>query len=364
VALKVLPPELETKERRRRFEREARTLAAIHHPGIVHVYSIEESAGVRYIAMERIYGRTLAERIEAGGLPLPQLLDVAIPLADALAAAHARGVIHRDLKPANVMVTDDGHVKVLDFGVAKWRPGLQADGSSATHHGVVLGTASYMSPEQAEGRKVDHRTDVFSLGVILFQMATGEIPFRGSSAASVISSLLNDTPPSVTDLQPRLPRDLSRIVKRCLAKDKERRYPSALEVKSDLEELRRGLASGDLRLAGRRRRFAAAAAAGVAALLAALVFLRGGTGPTPPVVGTFAQATSAPGPEFFPSLSPDEQVLAYAGREGGRWDIYRQRGWAAPDNLTAEWRDDVSPRSPPTAQRSPSAPPATVAVSS
>jgi Tol biopolymer transport system component len=345
VALKVLPPGLDTEDRRRRFEREARTLAAIQHPGIVHVYSIEESAGVRYIAMERLYGRTLAERIEAGGLPLPQLLDVAIPLADALAAAHARGVIHRDLKPANVMVTDDGHVKVLDFGVAKWRPELQVDVSTATRQGIVVGTASYMSPEQAQGSAVDHRSDVFSLGVILFQMATGEVPFRGSSAASVISSLLNDTPPSVTDLQPRLPSELSRIVKRCLAKDKERRYSSALEVKSDLEELRRGLASGDLTLAGRRRRFAVAAAAGVAALLAALVFLRGGSGPAPPVEGTFAPATSAPGPEFFPSLSPDGQVLAYAGREGGRWDIYRLRvGGERAHNLTAEWAgDDVQP---------------------
>ena len=253
VALKVLPPELETKERRRRFEREARTLAAIQHPGIVHVYSIEESgAGARYIAMERVCGRTLAERIEPGGLPLPQLLDVAIPLADALAAAHARGVIHRDLKPANVMVTDDGHVKVLDFGVAKWRAGAAGRRERRRRtQGIVVGTASYMSPEQADGREVDHRSDVFSLGVILFQMATGELPFRGSSTAALISSLLHDDPPSVTDLQPRLPAELDRIVKRCLAKDAERRYPSALEVKSDLEALRRGL--GDPPAAARRR---------------------------------------------------------------------------------------------------------------
>jgi Tol biopolymer transport system component len=345
VALKVLPPGLDTEDRRRRFEREARTLAALHHPGIVHVYSIEESAGARYIAMERVYGRTLAERIEPGGLSLPQLLDVAIPLADALAAAHARGVIHRDLKPANVMVTDDGHVKVLDFGVAKWRPELQADVSAATHQGIVVGTASYMSPEQAEGREVDHRTDVFSLGVILFQIGTGELPFRGSSAASVISSLLNDTPPSVTDLQPRLPSALSRIVKRCLAKDKDRRYPSALEVRNDLEELRRGLATGSLTPAARRRRVTIAAAAGVAALLAALAFLREGPGPAPPVVGTFAAATSAPGPEFFPSLSPDGQFVAYAGRDRGRWAIYLLRvGGQRANNLTAEWAsDDVQP---------------------
>ncbi len=344
IALKVLPPELETESRRRRFEREARTLAAINHPGIVHVYSIEESSGTRYIAMERVYGATLAERIEAGGLPLPRLLDVAIPLADALAAAHARGVIHRDLKPANVMVTDGGHVKVLDFGVAKWRPELQHDASAATHQGIVVGTASYMSPEQAEGRAVDHRSDLFSLGVILFQMATGELPFRGGSAASVISSLLNDTPPSVTELQPRLPRELDRIVARCLAKDRERRYQSALDVERDLEQLRRGLeAPGSP--AARRRRAALAAAAGVAALLAALALLRNGQAPDSPVEGTFAAATSAPGPEFFPSLSPDGRLLAYAGREGGRWDVYRlSLGEPRATNLTAEWPgDDTQP---------------------
>ena len=343
VALKVLPPELETEERRRRFEREARTLAAIQHPGIVHVYSIEESgAGARYIAMERVSGRTLAERIEPGGLPLPQLLDVAIPLADALAAAHARGVIHRDLKPANVMVTDDGHVKVLDFGVAKWRPELRADASSATLQGIVVGTASYMSPEQAEGREVDHRSDVFSLGVILFQMATGELPFRGSSTASLVSSLLNDTPPSVTELQPRMPAELGRIVMRCLAKDRERRYPSALEVKQQLEELRRGLAPGPLRLAAGRRRGYAIAAVQLLAVLGALAFLREGQGPTPPVEGTFAAATTAPGPEFFPSLSPDGQLLAYAGREGGRWDIYLVRvGSQRASNLTAQSAGDA-----------------------
>jgi Tol biopolymer transport system component/predicted Ser/Thr protein kinase len=345
VALKVLPPELDTEDRRRRFEREARTLAALQHPGIVHVYSIEESEGVRYIAMERIYGRTLAERIEAEGLPLRELLDVAIPLADALAAAHARGVIHRDLKPANVMVTDEGHVKVLDFGVAKWAGGQQVDESTATREGIVVGTVSYMSPEQAEGREVDPRTDLFALGVLLFRMSTGELPFRGSSAASVILSLLHDTPPTVTDLQPRLPHALSRIVKRCLAKDPERRYQSALEVKRELEELRRDLALTPRGLAARRSRVAVTALVGLAAVGAALALLRRDSGPAPPVEGTFAPATSAPGPEFFPSLSPDGERLAYAGRESGRWDVYLQRvGAQRPVNLTGEWTgDDVQP---------------------
>jgi Tol biopolymer transport system component len=325
VALKVLPPGLDSASRRRRFEREARALAAIQHPGIVHVYSVEESAGALFIAMERVYGLTLAERIEPGGLALGELLAIAIPLADALAAAHARGVIHRDLKPANVMVTVDGHVKVLDFGVAKWRPELQ-EASSATHHGIVVGTASYMSPEQAEGREVDPRSDLFSLGVILFQMATGELPFRGGSAAAVISALLHETPPSVCDLRPALPAALGRLVDRCLAKTKERRYPSALAVRKDLEELQRRLATGHLASALRRGRNLALAAAVAAAILLGLALLRGRPAPAPPLEGTFAAATSAPGPEFFPSLSPDGERLVYTGRAGGRWRVYLQGG--------------------------------------
>jgi eukaryotic-like serine/threonine-protein kinase len=348
VALKVLPAELDSEDRRRRFEREARTLAALQHPGIVHVYSIEESAGVRYIAMERVYGRTLAERTPEHGMPLPELLDAAIPLADALAAAHARGVIHRDLKPANVMVTEDGHVKVLDFGVAKWRSG--ADESAASRAGIVVGTLSYMSPEQAEGREVDQRTDLFALGILLFRMSTGELPFRGASAASVIQSLLHDTPPTVTDLQPRLPSGLSRIVKRCLAKDRERRYQTALEVKRDLEELRRGIAEAPAAARTRRR---LAIAAGVALLVAAAVLLRLDSRSAAPLEGTFAPATSAPGPEFFPSLSPDGQLLAYAGREGGHWDVYvMPAGGGSPISLTADFPgDDVQPAFSPDGRR-------------
>lgn len=347
VALKVLPPELDTEERRRRFEREARALAALNHPNIVHVYSIEESGGTRFIVMERVLGRTLAELIGTAGLPLPRIVALGLPLTDALAAAHARGVVHRDLKPANVMVSDDGHVKVLDFGVAKWRPGGgRAEATAATDEGLVLGTVSYMSPEQAEGGEVDQRTDVFALGVLLFQMSTGELPFRGGSAASVISSILRDTPPSVTDLRPRLPPDLSRIVKRCLAKDPSRRYQTAMDVRNELEELRLALATGEGRAASRRRqRWAVAIAAGAVAVAATLAIW--GPRPTsaPPLEGTFARVTSAPGLELSPTLSPDGRFLAYSGRSSGHWDVYllRAEGQRAI-NLTREGEgDDVQP---------------------
>jgi Tol biopolymer transport system component/serine/threonine protein kinase len=342
VALKVLPPELDTEERRRRFEREARALAALNHPNIVHVYSIEESRGVHFIAMEHVAGRTLAERIEPGGLPLSRLLEVAIPVTDALAAAHARGLVHRDLKPANVMVGDNGQVKVLDFGVAKWRSAEDVSGAiSATREGFVVGTAAYMSPEQAQGVEVDHRTDLFALGVMLFQIATGELPFRGASAASVISAILRDTPPSVTDVQPLLPRGLSRLIRRCLAKDPDRRYQSAAEVRRELEALRQRVGSG-----GRaRRRWLIGVAAAALGLAAVVLWPRLRSRTAPKLEGTFAQVTSAPGPEFFPTLSPDGQMLAYSARHAGRWDIFIQRiEGQRPIDLTGEAKsDDVQP---------------------
>jgi Tol biopolymer transport system component len=350
IALKVLPPEHDTADRRSRFEREARAIAALNHPNIVHVYSIEDAGGFRFIAMERVAGRTLAELIEPGGLPLARLLEIAIPLTDALAAAHAQGVVHRDLKPGNVMVSEQGHVKVLDFGVAKWRAGGLLQGPvSDTREGQVVGTLSYMSPEQAEAREVDPRSDLFALGVTLFQMSTGELPFRGASAASVISAIVRDTPPSITDLRPRLPPDLSRIVKRCLAKDPSRRYQTAIEVRNELEELRLGLAARDFKPAAPRGPgwLPLAIAVGAAALvaIAALAISRWRSGSAPARDSTFAVVTTAPGPEFFPSLSPDGQFLVFTAREQGRWDVYLLRvGGQRPINLTGEDAgDDVQP---------------------
>ncbi len=251
VALKVLPEKMSADHKRlERFRREARSVAALNHPNIVTVHSVEESESTHFLTMEFVEGRSLEELIPGDGLPQLQVLDIAISLADALAAAHGKGLVHRDLKPDNIMVTDDGRVKVLDFGLAKLIEGTHSPDISRfstaqdlTRRGQVIGTPSYMSPEQLEGKELNPQSDIFSLGVLIYEMATGRRPFRGDSWASYIVSVLQDEPASITELKPELPRQLARIVKHCLEKDLERRFQSALEVRNELEELRREVES-------------------------------------------------------------------------------------------------------------------------
>lgn len=247
VALKVLPPEIASDPSSlERFQREARAVAALNHPNIVTVHSVEEADGVRFLTMELVRGRSLGDLIGGQGLALPRLLAIAVPLADALSAAHAAGITHRDLKPANVMVDDDGRVKVLDFGLAKWHPEATAVDDATitadqliTGEGQILGTVPYMSPEQLEGKPVDHRTDIFSLGVILYEMVTGQRPFKGESAAATMSAILRDEPAPVSEVRRNLPRQLGRIVNRCLQKQPDDRYQTARGVRNDLRELER-----------------------------------------------------------------------------------------------------------------------------
>jgi eukaryotic-like serine/threonine-protein kinase len=254
VALKVLPEETaRDPARRERFEREARAVAALRHPGIVTIYSVEQAGGVDFITMELLEGQTLRRTLPHTGLPFDRFLGLAIPLAEAMAAAHQQGITHRDLKPENIVIGRDGGLKVVDFGLAK-RDELFGSGDSAsraptralTEEGRIVGTVAYMSPEQAEGKPVDPRSDVFTLGIIFYEMCTGERPFRGDTTVSVLSSILKDTPPPVTQVNATLPRDVARIVNRCLMKDPARRFQSAVGLATELAELKHESDSGTL----------------------------------------------------------------------------------------------------------------------
>ncbi len=249
VALKVLPPDVaDDLERLARFQREARAVAALNHPNVVTLYSVEESEGIHFLTMELVEGQPLDRLISGKGLPADRIIEIAHALAEALAAAHEKGILHRDLKPANVMVTKEGRVKVLDFGLAKdvgaeSSVGATLTSAGRTQAGVVMGTPAYMSPEQVSGRALDHRSDIFSLGVVLHEMATGRRPFDGASSAELISSILRDTPVPVTELRPDLPADLARVIRRCLEKDPRYRVQTARDVGNEFRDLAR-LVSG------------------------------------------------------------------------------------------------------------------------
>jgi serine/threonine protein kinase len=244
VALKVLSPELASdSERLRRFEQEARAASSLSHPNIVHIYDVGESEGLRYIAMELAEGETLRRVLAEAPLVSERLLLVARQLAEGLAKAHGAGIVHRDLKPENIMVSDDGAVKILDFGLAKLSatPAFALDSEMATlartRHGMLIGTVEYMSPEQASGKSADSRADQFALGLILYEMATGRIAFQRETAAQTLASIIESEPTPMASLNPRLPQGLDRVVKRCLAKDPGRRYPDTRELARELKSL-------------------------------------------------------------------------------------------------------------------------------
>ncbi|MBI4956675.1 MAG: serine/threonine protein kinase, partial [Myxococcales bacterium] len=273
VALKVLPAELAAHpDRRRRFEREAHAVAKLAHPNVVTLHAFEEADGRSFLVMERVSGARLGTRVVPGGLPFDELLAIARPLADAVAAAHAEGVLHRDLKPDNVMLTASGTLKVLDFGLAKlFVAGLGGVGALETEEGRPLGTPAYMSPEQAEGLPVDARSDLFALGVVLFELAAGRRPFEGESAMRVVSAVLSTPAPDLAELRPDLPPRFARIVARCLVKDRARRYQSARDLATDLGELEVELLPGRARAGGARRgRVAAVSFVAGAALAGAI----------------------------------------------------------------------------------------------
>ena len=285
VALKVLPAALsEDPDSLARFKREARVLASLDHPSIVSIHSVEESDGIRFLTMQLVEGEPLSAVISKGELPVERILEIAIALTDALAAAHEKGIIHRDLKPANIMVTREGRVKVLDFGLAKSRqeaPSLLASEMATelmtemeplTRQGLVVGTVPYMSPEQIQGRPVDPRTDIFSFGVVLYEMACGIRPFQGENSATLMSSILRDEPESVAELRSGVPQVLADTVERCLEKDPENRFQTARELHAQLVELEGELTAGRAEVA-RTRSKSTPLGIGARALLAAALIL-------------------------------------------------------------------------------------------
>jgi serine/threonine-protein kinase len=274
VALKVMPPEVAADpQRRSRFLQEARAASVLNHPHVSTIFEVGEADDTIFIAMEYIEGKTLAQIRESRAVETDEVVDIAIQITDALDEAEARGIIHRDIKSANVMLTARGHVKVLDFGLAK----LSGDGTDAdedtrikTTPGLVVGTASYMSPEQALGRPVDHRSDLFSLGIVLYELTTGRLPFIGTTSTDTIEKITHAQPDPIARFNYTVPAELERIIRKLLEKDPARRYQSARELAVDLKNLKRDTSSGEKAVVvprePRRRRFALIAAAGVLAI--------------------------------------------------------------------------------------------------
>jgi eukaryotic-like serine/threonine-protein kinase len=363
VALKFLPDQF-TKdvERVGRFKREARAASALNHPNILTIYEIGQEQEHYFIATEYIEGHTLHQYVNQSKMQPRQAVDVAMQIASALSAAHAAGIVHRDIKPHNIMLRSDGYVKVLDFGLAKLTERgapdvFQTVLSARTDPGRVMGTINYMSPEQALGQQVDQRTDIFSLGVVLYEMLTGKVPFKGNSAAAVFDEILNKKPASISASNPEISLEFERIIKRALEKDREVRYQTASDMRAELKLLQRNLDPGatnsvsTAKVLARSRRKAlgnlwSMAAIGLS-LLAVIVFgawfLAAQLKPKPP---NWADAkafkiTDLAGTELFPNISPDGKAIIYVSRITGNYDIYAKRiGAKKAENLTENYKED------------------------
>ena len=342
IALKILPAQFtEDHAQVQRFEREARAVSALNHPNIITIHEIGRDASHHFIATEFITGQTLRARLDTGQIKQVEALKITAQIASALAAAHSAGIIHRDIKPENVMTRPDGLVKLLDFGLAK---PLQPEGppgdvlpsqsmSLQTDPTMLMGTLAYLSPEQVRGEKVDYRSDIFSLGVVIYEMLAGTRPFKGANASVVCEAILNREPGSLDSVADPA---LSRIVMRALEKERDRRYQSAAELSADLAQFEQTLERApSLR---RRNRFVVAAAL-VLMLVVGLVIWqtrRARQLKAPLEFDSAAQKlTNLPGQEVFPSLSPDGKSFVFASRHQGYWDIYRQVvGERSATNLT------------------------------
>ena len=341
IALKTLPAEkLADEDRRRRFVQEAKAASALNHPNIVHIYDIADADSVPFIAMEYVAGKTLDQLIGRRGLRLNETLKYAIQIADALARAHSAGIVHRDLKPSNVMVDEHGLVKVLDFGLAKLTETATGElGETATvtgpedpntEEGTIVGTVAYMSPEQAEGKKVDARSDIFSFGSLLYEMVTGRSAFHGDSKLSTLSAILKEDPKPVSSVTPDVPRDLEKIISHCLRKDADRRFQHMADVKTLLDELKEESDSGKLTgvargaTTGQKFRLRWSLAGTAVVLLAGVGVVFWFLRPAPHAAPKIVPLTSYPGRQRFPAFSPDGKQVAFAwdGETGDNFDIY------------------------------------------
>jgi len=363
VAIKVLPPYVADKARIQRFEQEARAASGLNHPNILTIHETGEFEGSRYIVSEYVKGSTLRERI--GKLRISEALDIASQIASALEAAHRNGIFHRDIKPENVMIREDGLVKVLDFGLAKLTENryIAADGERShleTAPGILMGTVSYMSPEQARGSEVDSRTDIFSLGLVLFEALAGKRGFEKDSPVETLTAIINDPTPSLNELSPTVPLEAQKIIDRALAKEPNDRYQHAGDMKLDLINVRRAIDSNS-RLTYSRPvrpwrlpswlRWAAAAAIVMVVVAAGWIIAPGNlfsagqpTARFQPGKILMTPLTTDAGYEGEPTFAPDGERIAYVSDRGGNLDIYLKQISGGPDiNLTQDRSDDAQP---------------------